>query len=69
MSYATLEKKLRTIPEDYLDEVSKFVEFLLFKINMPNEDDKATDLSKYFGAVKMHDDGLKIQREIRNEWD
>ena len=36
---------------------------------MPNEDDKATDLSKYFGAVKMHDDGLKIQREIRNEWD
>ncbi len=69
MSYATLEKKLKLIPEAYLDEVSDYIEFLLFKINVPKEDDTKTDLSEYFGSVKMKEDGLDIQRRMRDEWD
>ena len=29
MSYSTVEKKLKQIPEAYLDEVSDYIEFLL----------------------------------------
>ncbi len=69
MSYATLEKKLKLIPESYLDEVSDYIEYLLFKINVPKEDDTKTDLSEFFGSVKMKEDGLDVQRRMRDEWD
>ena len=68
MSYATLEKKLKLIPEAYLDEVSD-IEFLLFKINAQEENDAKTDLSEFFGSVRIKEDGLDIQRRMRDEWD
>ena len=60
MSYASLEKKLKLIPEAYLDEVSDYIEFLLFKINAQEENDAKTDLSEFFGSVRIKEDGLDI---------
>ena len=31
MPYAVVAEKLKTIPESYMDEVSEFLDFLLFK--------------------------------------
>ncbi|WP_307770696.1 hypothetical protein [Treponema sp.] len=31
MPYAVVEEKLKTIPEKYMEEVSEFLDFLLFK--------------------------------------
>ena len=69
MSYATLEQKIKLIPESYLDEVSDYIEFLLYKINAPNQSEKNTDLSEFFGSVSIKGDGLDIQRRLRDEWD
>ena len=69
MSYATLEKKIKQLPEAYLDEVSDYIEYILFKINAPKKDEKPADLSKHFGAVKFKEDGLEMQRRMRDEWD
>ncbi len=33
MSYATLEAQIKTLPEDCLEEVSRYIEFVLFKLN------------------------------------
>ena len=30
---------------------------------------KGVDVSKYCGAIKLEKDALKIQRDLRNEWE
>ena len=32
MSYEVLEAKLRTIPEEFFDEISAFLDFILYKV-------------------------------------
>ena len=32
MSYEVLEAKLRTIPEEFFDEISSFLDFISFKV-------------------------------------
>ncbi len=68
MSYSTVEKKLKQIPEAYLDEVSDYIEFLLYKINTPEHDSDNADLSEFFGSFKISVDGLDAQRRLRDEW-
>ena len=57
MSYATLEKQLRLVPEAYLNEVSEFIEFVIFRHQQDVEGEKR-DLSRYFGTMKINQDGL-----------
>ena len=45
MSYATIEEQLRSLPEEYLDEISNYIEFIVFKHQMKEE--KKHDLSEY----------------------
>jgi hypothetical protein len=68
MSYATLEAQIKTLPEDCLEEVSRYIEFVLFK-NEQKSMEEESDLSSFFGSVKSFPDGLSFQREARNEWD
>ncbi len=65
MSYAALERQLRSLPEEYLDEISRYVEFLQFR--QKKEAKSKTDLSGYFGCLKDLPDGLELQRSMRDE--
>lgn len=68
MSYATLESQIRLLPEECLEEVSNYDEFVLFcQANMEVNRNKG-DLSEFFGSLKGLPDGLEYQRSIHDEW-
>ena len=67
MSYATIEEQLRSLPEEYLDEISSYIEFIVFKHQLKEE--KKQDQSEYFGSVTTLSDGMDVQRSLRDEWD
>ena len=69
MSYASLEKQIRDLPEECLDEVSNYIEFLLFRMQMKKGNSSIQDKSEYFGILKDIPDGLDLQRRVRDEWD
>ena len=69
MSYATLEFQLKLLPEDCLDEVAKYVDFILFRRNKTKTQTEKTDLSQFFGSIKNLPDGLEMQRSMRDGWD
>lgn len=50
MPYAVVEEKLKTIPEKYMEEVSEFLDFLLFKSK--EESLIKTDLTKQLKKLK-----------------
>ena len=69
MSYDTLEKQIRLLPEDCLEDVSRYIEFILYSLQSRSKKQPAPDLSDYFGIMKNMPDGLEAQRRMRNEWD
>lgn len=69
MSYATLEKQIRDLPEECLDEVSNYIEFILFRMQMKKETSSVQDKSEFFGILKDIPDGMYLQRRMRDEWD
>ena len=69
MSYATLESQLKLLPEDCLDEVARYVDFILFRRNKAKTQTEKTDLSQFFGSIKNLSDGLDMQRSMRDVWD
>ena len=68
MVYTTLEKKIHDLPEEYLDEVADFVEYILFKARKKENDIETGKSSAYFGCLNKAMDVLKIQKEMRDEW-
>ena len=69
MSYDTLEKQIRMLPEDCLEDVSHYIEFIIYRLQLHNKEKQAPDLSNYFGIMKNMPDGLEAQRGLRSEWD
>lgn len=67
MSYATIEKQIKAVPAEYLDEISEYIDYILFKANN-KKTMKANDSVTYFGCLKKSVDGLSIQRDMRDEW-
>ena len=39
MSYSTVEKQIHSVPEEYMDEVADFLDYLMYKIKR-KEDNK-----------------------------
>ena len=68
MSRTVLEDQIRALPEEYLEEVSHYIEFILFREQLQKPDDKAQTQKKYFGSLKNLPDGLAVQRSMRSEW-
>ena len=68
MSYAAVEQKLRDLPEDCMDDIAEYIDFLLFRRRKGMGREADRDLSGYFGAVKTLGDGLTAQRRMRDEW-
>ncbi len=67
MSYASLEKRIKAVPEEYLDEVSEFLDFILFKAGKVKKMDESENVSNYFGSMSKSLDGMAIQRSMREE--
>ena len=68
MSYAMLEKQLQSLPEEYYEEVSQYVDYLLFRQNNAKRKSESTEMGSFFGSIKELPDGMKVQGAIRNEW-
>jgi len=68
MSYTTIEKRIQSVPEEYLDEIAEYIDYVLFKAHKKKKD-KTPDTSEFFGCFTRPVDGLEIQRSLRNEWD
>ena len=69
MSYDTLEKQIRMLPEECLEDVSQYIEFVIFKLQRREETEQSQDMSCYFGILKNWPDGIEVQRRLRDEWD
>lgn len=51
MTYAVLEKKLKSLPQSALDEVNSYVDYIFFKFTS-EENAKPTSQKKGFGCLK-----------------
>ena len=69
MSYASLEKQIRRLPEECLDEVSNYIDFILNRMQVGKNDSLTQDNSTFFGVLKNIPDGMDIQRSMRDEWE
>ena len=67
MSYVTIEKQIQSVPEEYLEEVSMYIDFILFKAGKKQKKESES-LSAYFGSFEKPLDGMEVQRYMRNEW-
>ncbi len=58
MSYEVLEQQIRTIPEEYFQDVVNFLELLKFKILVQQQKAKRPlrKLGGYEGQIKIADD-------------
>ena len=52
MSYATLEKKLKALPQAALEEVSSYVDYIFFKFTASEKTTSSKSLKKGFGCLK-----------------
>ena len=68
MSYSVLEDQIRALPEEYLEEVSHYIEFILFREQQLKASSSAQTTKDYFGSIKNLPDGLTAQRSMRSEW-
>ncbi len=57
MSYEILEAKLKSIPEEFFDDVANFFDLLEYKIKVQQEaNQKIRKLGGYEGQIKISDD-------------
>ena len=52
MSYATLEKKLKALPQAALEEVSSYVDYIFFKFTVSEKNTSSKSRKKCFGCLK-----------------
>ena len=52
MSYDTLERQIRMLPEDCLEDVSQYIEFVIYRMQLRKEKNQTCDMSSYFGILK-----------------
>ena len=69
MTYSTVEKQIRSVPEEYLDEIAEFADYVLYKARRKQNLSSMEDTSVFFGCITRPIDGLAVQRNMRDEWD
>ena len=67
MTYATVEKQIHSVPEEYLSEIAEFIDYILFKAEK-NKTANASETAVFFGCLKNPIDGMEFQRNVRDEW-
>jgi hypothetical protein len=68
MSYEAVMERVKDVPEEYLDEVSDMIEYVIYRHGNSKNNIKKGNLSEFFGTMKFDRDPLEIQRQLRNEW-
>ncbi len=68
MSYDSMVEQIKAVPQEYLEEIENYIQFVLYRYTLSVKSNKDKNLSKYFGTVNFQKDGLSIQKEMRNEW-
>lgn len=68
MAIEMLVEQIRTMPQECLIEVQNYVNYVLYRYNQTSKKKENINLSKHFGSVKFHHDGMEIQKEMRDEW-
>ncbi len=68
MSYDTMVEQIKAVPQECLEEIENYIQFVLYRYTLTVKTNKDKNLSKYFGTVNFQKDGLSIQKELRNEW-
>ena len=68
MSYDTMVEQIKSVPQECLEEIENYIQFVLYRYALTVKSNKEKNLSKHFGTVNFHKDGLSIQKEMRNEW-
>ena len=66
MTYASLAKKIKSLPEDCLDEIDNYIDFVIFKTKKNSKTGSEKNMAKFFGSVPIKEDGLAFQKDIRN---
>ena len=66
MTHTTVEKQIQMVPEEYLDEISAFIDYVIYKANRSKR--PSTNTSECFGSINRFIDGLDFQRNSRDEW-
>ena len=65
MTHTTVEKQIQMVPEEYLDEVSAFIDYVVYKANRRKR--TSSNASECFGSITRAIDGLDFQRNSRDE--
>ena len=68
MSHAILEEQVRALPDECVEEVSRYIEFVMYLRKKVSEEQSEYDISSFFGSVSSLPDGMELQREARDEW-
>lgn len=68
MSYDSMVEQIKAVPQECLEEIENYIQFVLYKYTLTVKSNKDKNLAKYFGSVNFRKDGLSIQKEMRNEW-
>ena len=71
MTYAILEEKLKSMPEECLEKIMDYADFVLYQYEKKQQGAERPkgNLEAFFGTVHFGEDGLEIQRRMRDEWD
>jgi hypothetical protein len=69
MSYEAVMERVKDVPEEYLDEVSDMIEYVIYRYGNSKKNIQKGNLSKYWGTLNFDGDPLEIQRRLRDEWD
>ena len=68
MSYDSMVEQIKSVPQECLEEIENYIQYILYRHSIVTTTTKNKDLSKYFCSVNFPQDCLSIQKEIRNEW-
>ena len=64
-----IEEKLRVLPPDCLEDVSAYIDFLLYCRSIASQRVDAQPVSgSYYGKLPSLPDGLTLQQGSRDEW-
>ena len=66
MSRDEVIEQIKSVPEEYLDEISQYISDLM-NIRKSNGKENNRGLREFFGTMNLGD-GLEIQKQMRNEW-
>lgn len=69
MSYDAVVEQLKSVPNEYLDDISRYISNILNGQKKSEQGGKPRGkFAKYFGTMDLGD-GLEFQKQMRNEWD